>query len=63
MDSFFAKFGDVTGDGRTGLDDFAAFRSTFGLSSNDDNLISTMDANRDGTIGLIDFARFCGSFG
>lgn len=63
VDLFFAKFGDVTGDGRTGLDDFAAFRSTFGLSSNDDDFISTMDANRDGTIGLIDFARFRGSFG
>ena len=63
IDEFFTKFGDITGDGIVGLNDFAAFRSAFGLDSDDENFIDGFDLDRNQEIGLLDFAGFRSGFG
>ncbi|KAA1260344.1 BNR/Asp-box repeat protein [Rubripirellula obstinata] len=67
IDSFFRKYGDDDASDQVGLADFAAFRATFGLDFDAQDLNngfnSGLDADRDGNIGLTDFAAFRSGFG
>ncbi|KAA1260444.1 hypothetical protein LF1_29840 [Rubripirellula obstinata] len=56
-DEFFRLYGDASGDGTVGLQDFASFRSVFG------NADAALDFDNDGVVGLTDFAAFRSNFG
>ena len=62
-DGLFRKYGDQDGNGSVDLTDFAAFRSVFGLASEELSFVEGLDADGDGRIGLTDFAAFRGNFG
>ena len=63
VDGFFRKYGDQSGNDGVGLDDFAAFRQTFGKSEGQDGYLDGLDSDGDNTISLGDFAAFRSSFG
>lgn len=62
-DTFFRKYGDITGDRSVNLFDFAAFRAAYGTSSGNPNFDAGFDSNGNGAIDLFDFAQFRSRFG
>ncbi len=67
IDDFLRHYGDSNGDLSVGLQDFTAFRQSFGEMHNPadpgNGYSSGLDANRDGQITLVDFAAFRSAFG
>ncbi len=62
-DNFFRKYGDNDGNNLVNLFDFAAFRSTFGVPSNQAGFNAALDNEGDGDVDLFDFAAFRANFG
>ena len=62
-DDFFRKYGDNDGNNLVNLFDFAAFRATFGVPSDQAGFNAALDNEGDGDVDLFDFAAFRSNFG
>ena len=62
-DSFFALFGDTSGDGLVSIAEFGQFRSAFGKQIGDAGYNQLFDYELDNAIGVSDFGQFRSRFG